>query len=86
VSSQSSLAQGGLARLLVVVTMLIAGVATVFWQWSAVTEFYQFLNLTGLEPQGQVSHKTPTAQPKNSVGVAQQQSSAEDAFSAWEKK
>jgi hypothetical protein len=74
---QSSLAQGGLARLLVVVTMLIAGVATVFWQWSAVTEFYQFLNLTGSEPQGQVSHKTPTAQPKSSVGVAQQQSSAE---------
>jgi hypothetical protein len=57
--------------------MVIAVVGTVFWQWSAITEFYQFLNLTGSEPRGQVSHKTQTAQSKTSVWVAQQQSNAD---------
>jgi hypothetical protein len=74
---RSSLAQRGLARLLVVVTSVAAVMATIFWQWSAVTEFYQFLNHTGSESRGQVSHKTPTAQSKISRGVAQQQSSAD---------
>ena len=74
---RSSLAQHGLARLLVVVISVTAVMATIFWQWSAVTEFYQFLNHTGSESRGQVSHKTPTAQSKNSRGVAQQQSSAD---------
>ena len=74
---ESSLAQGGLARLLVVATMVIAVVATVFWQWSAIWEFYQFLNLTGPEPRGDVTHNTPTAQSKTAVGVAQQQSNAD---------
>jgi hypothetical protein len=54
--------------------MLIAVVATVFWQWSAIREFYQ---LTGPEPRGHVTHNTPTAQSKTSVGVAQQQSNAD---------
>jgi SAM domain (Sterile alpha motif) len=74
---RSSLAQHGLARLLVVVISVTAVMATIFWQWSAVTEFYQFLNHTGSESRGQVSHKTPTAQSKISRGVAQQQSSAD---------
>ena len=67
---RSSLAQHGLARLLVVVISVTAVMATIFWQWSAVTEFYQFLNHTGSESRGQVSHKTPTAQSKISRGVA----------------
>jgi hypothetical protein len=71
---RSSLAQGGLARLLVAVTVVIGVAATVFWQWSAITEFYQFLNHTGLQPQRQIGHKTPTKIPG---GVAQQQSSAD---------
>ena len=74
---RSSLAQHGLARLLVVVISVTAVMATIFWQWSAVTEFYQFLNHTGSDSRGQVSHKTPTAQSKISRGVAQQQSSAD---------
>jgi hypothetical protein len=74
---RSSLAQRGLARLLVVVTSVAAVMATIFWQWSAITEFYQFLNHTGSEPRAQVSHKTPTAQSKISGGVAQKQSSAD---------
>ena len=41
---RSSLAQRGLARLLVVATSVTAVMATIFWQWSAITEFYQFLN------------------------------------------
>jgi len=57
--------------------MVIAVVATVFWQWSAIREFHQFLNLTGPEPQGDVTHNTPTAQSKTAVGVAQQQSNAD---------
>jgi len=50
--------------------------ATIFWQWSAVPEFYQFLSHTASEPRGQVSHKTPTAPSKTSGGVAPEQSSA----------
>jgi hypothetical protein len=69
------LAYGDLARLLVAVIMVTGVVATVFWQWSGITEFYQFLNHTGSNPQGQVSHKT--AQSKISARVAQQQSSAD---------
>jgi hypothetical protein len=73
---QSSLAQHGLARVLVVGASVTAVMATIFWQWSAVTEFYQFLNHTS-EPRTLVSRKTPTAQSKISGGVAQQQSSAD---------
>jgi hypothetical protein len=61
----------------VVVISVTAVMATIFWQWSAVTEFYQFLNHTGSESRGQVSHKTPTTQSKISRGVAEQQSSAD---------
>ena len=75
--TRRSLPYGDLARLLVVVIMVTGVVATVFWQWSAITEFYQFLNHTGSNPQGQVSHKTPSAQSKISARVAQQQSSAD---------
>ena len=57
--------------------MVTAVVATVFWQWSAITEFYQFLSHTASNPRGQVSHKTPSAQSKISGRVTQQQSSAD---------
>ena len=69
---RSSRAQQGLTRLLVVVTSFTVVTATIFWQWSAITEFYQFLNRTGSEPQGQISHKAP----KTSVGVAPERSSS----------
>ena len=74
---RSSLAQHGLARLLVVVIMVTAVVATVFWQWSAITEFYQFLNHTGSKPARSGQPQNPTAQSKISERVAQQQSSAD---------
>ena len=57
--------------------MVMGSAAAVFWQWSAITEFYVFLSDTGWKPQGQASHKTPPAQPKLSGRVPQQQSSAE---------
>src|SRR4029077_20998261 len=38
---RSSIAQRGLARLLVLMTSVTAVMATIFWQWSAITEFYQ---------------------------------------------
>ena len=69
--TRRSLPYGVLARLLVVVIVVTGVVATVFWQWSAITRFYRFLNHTGSNPQGQVIHKT--AQSKISARVAQQQ-------------
>jgi hypothetical protein len=66
---RSSLPQSGVARLLVVATVVIGAVATIFWQWSAITEFYQFLNRTGLQPQRQVGHKTVTAQSQPQISA-----------------
>jgi hypothetical protein len=70
---RSSRAQRALARFLVVMTSAILVMATILWQWSAITEFYQFLSRTGLESRRQVSHKTPTT---ISGGVAPEQNSA----------
>ena len=60
-------------RLLVVLIILAGVVATISWQWSAITEFYQFLSQTGSKPQTQVSHETPSAQSKFSGRVPQEQ-------------
>jgi hypothetical protein len=75
--TRRSLPYCGLARPLLAVIMVTGVVATVFWQWSAIAKFYQFLNRTGSNPQDQVSHKTPSAQSKISGRITQQQSSAD---------
>ena len=75
--TRRALAYSGLATLLVALIMVMGSAAAVFWQWSAITEFYVFLSDTGGKPQGQASHKAPPAQPKLSGRVPQQQSSAE---------
>jgi SAM domain (Sterile alpha motif) len=73
--TRRSLSYGALATLLVALITVVGSMAAVFWQWSAITEFYVFLSHTGLKPQGQASHKTPSAQPQLSGRVPQQQSS-----------
>jgi SAM domain (Sterile alpha motif) len=42
-------------------------------QWSAITEFYQYINQTEWTPQTQVSRKTPSAQSKFSGRIPQEQ-------------
>ena len=49
---------GGLVRLVAVLIILAGVVGMASRQWSAITEFYQFINQTGWTPQTQVSRKT----------------------------
>ena len=65
---------GGMARLLVVLIILAGVVATIFWQWSAITGLYQYVSHIGSKPQTQAGHETPSAQPKFSGRVPQEQS------------
>jgi len=68
---------GGMARLLVVLIILAGVVATIFWQWSAITGLYQYVSHIGSKPQTQAGHETPSAQPKFSGRVPQEQSSGQ---------
>jgi hypothetical protein len=61
----------GLATLVVALTIVTGSVAAAFWQWSAITEFYQFLSYTGLKLQDQANRKTSSAHPKLSGRVPQ---------------
>jgi hypothetical protein len=56
----------------VVLIVLAVVVATISWQWPAVTGFYQFLSHIGSKPQTQVS-ETPSAQPNFSGRFPQEQ-------------
>ena len=51
------LSYGGLGTLLGVLIILAAVVASIFWQWSPITEFYQFFSHTGTKQQSQVSNE-----------------------------
>ena len=64
---------GGLVRLVAVLIILAGVVGMASWQWSAITEFYQFIHQTGWTPQTQVSRKTPSAQSKFSGRIPQEQ-------------
>ena len=68
---------GGMARLLVVLIILAGVVATIFWQWSAITGLYQYVSHIGSKPQTQAGHETPSAQPKFSGRVPQEQSAGQ---------
>jgi hypothetical protein len=58
-----------------VVLIILAGVvATVSWQWSAIAGLYQNLAHIGSKSQTQANHETPSAQPKFSGRVPQDQS------------
>ncbi len=71
------LSYGGMARLLVVLIILVGVVATITWQWSAITGLYQYVSHIGSKPQTQASHETPSAQPKFSGRVPQEQNSGQ---------
>jgi class 3 adenylate cyclase len=64
------LSYGGLATLLGVLIILAAVVTSIFWQWSPITEFYQFFSHTGTKQQSQVSNEYRVL-PKQGTGRAQ---------------
>ena len=66
------LSYGGMARFLVVLSILAGVVATINWQWSTITGLYQHLSHMESKPQTQASHEMPSAQPKFS-GLAPQE-------------
>ena len=70
------LSYGGMAQFLAVLSIL-AGVATINWQWSTITGLYQHLSHTETKPQTQASHEMPSAQPKFSGLVPQQQNTGQ---------
>jgi hypothetical protein len=70
---QTRPAYGGLVRFLVVLIILAGVVAMVSWQWSVITEFYQFFSHTGTRLQNRASQKTPSALSKFSDRAPQEQ-------------
>ena len=71
--TRPQLSYGGLARLPVVLIIVAGVVATISWQWSAITEFYQLLSHIGSKSHSQVSHETPSARSKFSGRIRLQQ-------------
>ena len=71
------LSYAGMARLLVVVIILVGVAATIAWQWSAIAGLYQYVSHIGSKPQTQASHEMPSAQPKFSGRVPQDQATAQ---------
>ncbi len=71
--TRPALSDGGLLRLLVVLIILAGVVAMVSWQWSVITEFYQFFSHGGMWPQNRASQETPSALPKFSGRAPQEQ-------------
>jgi len=74
---EGKLSYSGLARLVVVLIILAGVVATVSWQWSAIAGLYQYLAHIGSKSQTQANHETPSAQPKFSGRVSQDQSAGQ---------
>jgi hypothetical protein len=64
---------GGLVRLVAVLIILAGVVGMASWQWSAITEFYQFIHQAGRTPQTQVGRNTPSAQSKFSGRIPPEQ-------------
>jgi len=71
--TRPALPYGGLVRLLVVLIILAGVVAMVSWQWSVITEFYQFFSHTGTRLQNRAGQKTPSALSKFSGRAPQEQ-------------
>jgi hypothetical protein len=68
---------GGMARFLAVLSILAGVVATISWQWSTITGLYQHLSHMESKPQTQASHEMPSAQPKFSGLVPQEQNTGQ---------
>jgi len=67
----------GLIKLLVVLILLGGAAATISWQWSSITGLYQLLTQRGSKQPSQTTHETPSAQPKFSGRVPQEQSAGQ---------
>ena len=67
----------GLIRLRVVLILLGGAAATISWQWSSIAGFYQFLTHHGSRQPSQTARETPTAQPKFSGRVPQEQNAGQ---------
>jgi hypothetical protein len=65
----------GLIKLIVVLIVLGGVAATVSWQWPRISGFYQAVTQRSAKQPTQTSHDTPSAQPKFSGRVPQDQSS-----------
>ncbi len=75
--TRRSLSYDGLATLLVALIMVVGSAGAVVWKWSAITEFYGFLNHSGGKLESQASHTTASTQYKLTGRVPQQQGSAD---------
>ncbi len=67
----------GLIKLLVVLILVGGAAATISWQWSSITGLYQVLTKHGPRQSSQTTHETPSAQPKFSGRVPQEQSAGQ---------
>ena len=71
------LSHGGMAQFLAVLSILAGVVATINWQWSTITGLYQHLSHIESKPQTQASHEMPSAQPKFSGLLPQEQNAGQ---------
>jgi hypothetical protein len=62
----------------VIMLIILAGVAgAISWQWPAIAGLYQYLSHIGSKPQTQANHEMPSAPPKFSGRVPQEQSAGQ---------
>ena len=71
------LSYGGMAQFLAALSILAGVVATINWQWSTITGLYQHLSHMESRPQTQASHAMPSARPKFSGLVPQEQNTGQ---------
>ncbi|MGA2311288.1 MAG: hypothetical protein ABSF87_02795 [Xanthobacteraceae bacterium] len=67
----------GLIKLLVVLILVSGAAATISWQWSSLTGLYQILTKHGPRQPSQTTRETPSAQPKFSGRVPQEQNAGQ---------
>ncbi len=67
----------GLMKLLVVLILVGGAAATISWQWSSLTGLYQILTKHGPRQPSQTTRETPSAQPKFSGRVPQEQNAGQ---------
>jgi hypothetical protein len=67
----------GMIKLLVVLILLGGAAATISWQWSSIAGLYQILTHHGPRQPSQTTRETPTAQPKFSGRVPQEQNAGQ---------
>jgi hypothetical protein len=64
----------GLAQILAALIIVMGLAATISWQWSNISAFYQFFTHIGAKPPAQSTREAPAPEPKFSERVPQEQS------------